>query len=256
MVTKRSGRETALISRRCATVEQTRWPRLPGKDQGNNKPSTNWTLRHTDSNSRTRRVRIFRFPAGPINIITKSPACLRPACLIWRLAGPSAGQTVKELALAKSTRVALQRQAAIAASARHSRTSSPNPRPVGPAPCLKPGLAGPSVGQTVKELALAKSPRAALLRQAAIAAVARADRVLVNAPLQAPNIERPAGPLSDWLRPLSSSVAVPTDPSAIRACPVARPTVPAKTDRQSIIAALRMHTMVAWAGFSLRLRIR
>lgn len=49
---------------------------------------------------------------------------------------------------------------------------------------------GPSVGQTVKESAIAKSPRAALQRQAAIAAVARADQVLVNAPLQAPIIER------------------------------------------------------------------
>lgn len=49
---------------------------------------------------------------------------------------------------------------------------------------------GPSVGQTVKESALAKSPRAALQRQAAIAAVARSDRVLVNAPPQAPMIER------------------------------------------------------------------
>jgi hypothetical protein len=37
---------------------------------------------------------------------------------------------------------------------------------------------------------LAKSPRGALQRQAAIAAVARADQVLVNAPLQAPITER------------------------------------------------------------------
>jgi hypothetical protein len=104
--------------------------------------------------------------------------------------GPSVGQTVKESALAKSPRAALQRQAAIAASMRHPQTSSPNHRPVGPAPCLKKGLAGPSVGQTVKESALAKSPRAALQRQAAIAAVALAHQVLVNAPPQAPIIER------------------------------------------------------------------
>jgi len=42
----------------------------------------------------------------------------------------------------------------------------------------------------VKESAMAKSPRAALQRQAAIAAVARAHQVLVNAPLQAPTVER------------------------------------------------------------------
>jgi hypothetical protein len=49
---------------------------------------------------------------------------------------------------------------------------------------------GPSVVQTVKESAIAKSPRAALQRQAAIAAVALAHQVLVNAPPQAPIIER------------------------------------------------------------------
>jgi hypothetical protein len=37
---------------------------------------------------------------------------------------------------------------------------------------------------------LSKSPRGALQRQTAIAAVARADQVLVNAPLQAPITER------------------------------------------------------------------
>src|ERR1700733_7571983 len=100
--------------------------------------------------------------------------------------GPSVGQTVKESATAKSPRAALQRQASIAGSMRHPQTSSPNRRPVGPAPCFKQGLAGPSVGQRGKESAIAKSPRAALQRQAAIAAVARAYQVLVNASPQAP----------------------------------------------------------------------
>jgi hypothetical protein len=42
----------------------------------------------------------------------------------------------------------------------------------------------------VKESAIAKSPRAVLQRQAAIAAVALTHQVLVNAPPQAPIIER------------------------------------------------------------------
>src|ERR1700722_3033271 len=62
--------------------------------------------------------RIFRFPVEPVNIITKSSACSRPACRKRRLAGPSAGQTGEEPAIAKSPRAALQRQAAIAAVAR------------------------------------------------------------------------------------------------------------------------------------------
>jgi len=61
---------------------------------------------------------------------------------------------------------------------------------------------GPSVGQTVKESAIAKSPRAALQRQAAIAAVARAHQVLVNAPPQAPIIERDLQVVwANWFRP-------------------------------------------------------
>jgi hypothetical protein len=116
--------------------------------------------------------------------------------------GPSVGQTVKESAIAKSPRAALRRQASIAASTRHPQTSSPNRRPVGPALCLKQGLAGPSVGQTVKESVIAKSPRAALQRQAAIAAVARAHQVLVNAPPQAPIIERDLQVVwANWFRP-------------------------------------------------------
>ena len=42
------------------------------------------------------------------------------------------------------------------------------------------GTCGPSVGQTVKESAMAESPRVALQRQAATAAVGRAHQVLVN----------------------------------------------------------------------------
>jgi hypothetical protein len=64
---------------------------------------------------------------------------------------------------------------------------------------------------------MAKSPRAALQRQAAIAAVARAHQVLVNAPLQAPIIERaPCGSCEQiGSASLWPSVAVPTETSAI-----------------------------------------
>jgi hypothetical protein len=54
----------------------------------------------------------------------------------------------------------------------------------------------------VKESVIAKSPRAALQRQAAIAAVARAHQVLVNAPPQAPIIERDLQVVwANWFRP-------------------------------------------------------
>jgi hypothetical protein len=88
---------------------------------------------------------------------------------------------------------------------------------------------------------MAKSPRAALQRQAAIAAFARSHQVLVNVPQQAPIIER-----------------APESRNSKFGCARLRPSiaVPAKTDLQSIIAALRMHTIVACAGFSLKLRIR
>ena len=60
MVTKRSGQaQTALISRRPATVERTRGVDSPRKDQGDNKPSTNWRLGQTDSDSQTKRVKFF-----------------------------------------------------------------------------------------------------------------------------------------------------------------------------------------------------
>ena len=191
MVTRRSGRaETALISRRRATVEQTRCRHPPVKDQGKNKPSTNRTLRHTDSDWPIRRVEIFRFRAGPVNIITKLSACSRHACFKCGLADHPSDKPGRNRRLPKPPRAALQRQASIVASMRHPRISSPNPPPVGSALCLKEGLAGPSVGQTVKESAMAKSPRAALQRQAAITAFARAHQVLVNAPQQAPIIER------------------------------------------------------------------
>jgi hypothetical protein len=84
-------------------------------------------------------------------------------------------------------------------------------------PCLKQGLAGPSVGQTVKESAMPKSPRAALQRQAAIAAVARAHQVLVNAPPQAPIIERAPACEQIGSALLWPSVAVPTETSAMGA---------------------------------------
>ncbi len=57
--------QTALISRRPATVERTRRRRPPGKDQGKNKPSTNRTPVHTDSNPRTRRVESCASPRRP-----------------------------------------------------------------------------------------------------------------------------------------------------------------------------------------------
>ena len=183
MVTKRSGQaETALISRRRATVEQTRCRRPPGKDQGKNKPSTNRTLRHTNSDSPIRRVESFDSARGRSNIITKLSACSRLACFKCETGGPSVGQTGKESAIAQTaarrpSKASLNR-GRHAASANHRHQIL---RLLGPAPCLKQGLAGPSVGQTVKESAMAKSPRAALQRQAAIAAVARAHQVLVNA---------------------------------------------------------------------------
>ena len=96
---------------------------------------------------------IFRFPVEPVNIINQIVGLLPPRMPQMETGGPSVGQTVKESAMAKSPRAALQRQAPIAASMRHPQTSSPNRRPVGPAPCLKQGLAGLSVGQTVKESA-------------------------------------------------------------------------------------------------------
>ena len=60
MVTKRSGQaQTALISRRPATVERTRQRHPPKKDQGDNKSSTNRGPGQTDSDSQTRRVKSF-----------------------------------------------------------------------------------------------------------------------------------------------------------------------------------------------------
>jgi hypothetical protein len=49
------------------------------------------------------------------------------------------------------------------------------------------GTCGPSVGQTVKESAMAESPRVALQRQAAIAGLGQAHQVLVNG-LRSPTI--------------------------------------------------------------------
>jgi hypothetical protein len=60
VVTKRSGQaQTALISRRPATVERTRGRHPPRKDQGDNKPSTNRRPGQTDSDSQTKRVKFF-----------------------------------------------------------------------------------------------------------------------------------------------------------------------------------------------------
>jgi hypothetical protein len=104
--------------------------------------------------------------------------------------GPSVGQTVKESAIvqiaARRPSKASRNRGLHAASANIITKSSA----CWAYPLPQTGTRGPSVGQTVKESAMAKSPRGALQRQAAIAAVARADQVLVNAPLQAPITER------------------------------------------------------------------
>jgi hypothetical protein len=98
VVTKRSGRaETALISRRRATVEQTRCRRPPAKDQGKNKPSTNRTLRHTDSDSRIRRVESFA-SRGACKHHHQIVGLLAPRMPQMETGGPSVGQTVKESA--------------------------------------------------------------------------------------------------------------------------------------------------------------
>src|ERR1700727_47223 len=130
--------------------------------------------------------RIFRFPVETVKYHHQIVGLLPPRTPQMETGGPSVGQTEKESAIAKSPRAAPQRQAPTAASTRHPQTSSPNRRPVGAAPCLKQGLAGLSVAQTVKESAIAKSARAALQRQAAIGAVARADKSFVKAHPRAP----------------------------------------------------------------------
>jgi hypothetical protein len=56
------------------------------------------------------------------------------------------------------------------------------------------GTGRPSVGQTMKESDMVESPRVALQRQAAIAAVGRSHQVLVNEQLQAPPIIEQALP--------------------------------------------------------------
>src|ERR1700733_1647413 len=94
--------------------------------------------------------RIFRFPVETVKYHHQIVGLLPPRMPQMETAGPSVGQTVKESAIAKSPRAAPQRQAPTAASTRHPQTSSPNRRPVGAAPCLKQGLAGPSVAPTGK----------------------------------------------------------------------------------------------------------
>jgi hypothetical protein len=60
VVTKRSGQaQTALISRRPATVERTPGRRPPRKGQDDNKSSTNRRPDQTDSDSQTKRVKSF-----------------------------------------------------------------------------------------------------------------------------------------------------------------------------------------------------
>ena len=190
MVTKRSGRaEAALISRRRATVEQTWRPRPRGKDQGKNKPSTNRTLRHTDSDSRIRRVESFA-SRGARKHHHQIVGLLAPRMPQTGTGGPSVGQTVKESAIVQ---IAARRPSKASLSRRlHAASANIITKSSACWACPMPQTetAGPSVGQTVKESAMAKSPRAALQRQAAIAVVGRADQVLVNAPLQAPITER------------------------------------------------------------------
>jgi len=73
---------------------------------------------------------------------------------------------------------------------RHPQTSSPNRRPVEPSPCLKQGLAGPSVGQTVKESAIVQIAARRASKASRNRCCRAGHQVLVNAPLQAPIIER------------------------------------------------------------------
>src|SRR6202042_2213707 len=96
---------------------------------------------------------IFRFPVEPVNIIPKSSACSRPACLKWRHWRTIRRTNGEGIGHSQIAGRRASKASPIAASMRHPQTSSPNRRPVGPAPCLKQGLAGLSVGQTVKESA-------------------------------------------------------------------------------------------------------
>ena len=204
MVTKRSGRaEGALISRHPATVERSR-----GRGHTERIRGTTNQVRIGHSVTRT-QIR----EQGESNLSLPRGSCEHDhqSVRLWRCpipetgtGGPSGGQSGKESAVAKSPRAALQRQAAIAAVARASVNVVTKSSAGWACPVAQTGTGGSSVGQTVKESAVARSPRAALQRQAAIAAVARIHQVLVNGSPQPTSIIERAplrGAGENWFHP-------------------------------------------------------
>src|SRR3984957_8672550 len=148
--------------------------------------------------------------------------------------GPSAGQTVKESATAKIA----ARRPSKASRNRGFHATSVNIVTKSSARSLhrmpQTGTGGPSVGRKEKESALAKSSRAAPRRQAAIAAVAGAHQVLVNALIQAPSLERRPRGSGEHISStgLWPSVAVSTRTSAMEAEIASSKTRPRGHDRK------------------------
>jgi hypothetical protein len=184
VVTKCSGQaQTAVISR--PRLSSKHGERTTGKDQGQNKSSTNRLLGQTDSDSRIRRVESFPSTQAARNAVTKSSGRRDSLVPQTRTGRPSFGQTMKESDMVESPRVAIQRQVAIAAVGRAHQVLV-NEQLQAP-PIIEQALPHASNGdlrtvrgQTVKESAMAESPRVALQTQVAICGAARAHQVLVN----------------------------------------------------------------------------
>ena len=328
MVTKRSGQaQTALISRRLATVERTRGRHPPERIRANNKSSTNWRLGQTDSDSQTKRVKSFGRlgPSGSLGRLNRPfPLAARhKASANQRLAESQAqaGSLVSAPCLVKSgcqslacsggalprsgtrTKERAQREpeSATRRGGRFAARKAIPIRPPGraavrswsPKPCLlrrfaapirdagegnghkggrnqRHGAADNSLRERQSQFALAGrlpfrswSPKPSLLRR--LAAPIR-DAGEGNEHKGSRNQRRGAAARFAARKAIPIRVAVGRSQSwrlgvnsAGRLWLVRRRPIQPPKDRlapQSIIAALRMHTIVACAGFSLRLRMR
>ncbi len=313
-----------------ATVERTRGRHPPGKDQGDNKPSTNRQLGHTDSNSQTKRVKSFGRlgPSGSLGrpnrsfplsrqaqSVSKSTACriaspagslfqtaprqvwLPKPCLLGRRAAPirDAGEGSGHKGSRNQRRGASDDSPCAKAipirppgACRSVMVAKAFPPPPLAAPIRdaaegtghkggrnqRRGAADDSLRERQSQFALLDDCRTGHGRQSlpsfgALAAPIR-DAGEGNRAQKEPESatrarrairsdERQSQFAKPWRR---SQVMAPqygvqfrTDGSELSSAP--NPTAGQSAGApQSIIAALRMQTIVACAGFSLRLRIR
>jgi hypothetical protein len=122
-----------------------------------------------------------------VNTVTKSLACWGSSCLKQGLADHPADKRRRNRPWPNGRALAFKSkpQSELSCGIRKHRHQN-----VGLLALCMPqtGTDGSSVGRKEKESALAKSPRDGLKKQAAIGAVARAHRVLVNAPLEARSV--------------------------------------------------------------------